>query len=142
MKIFNPKRRDKITFSTLGFTKNEGQVVLFLIASFLFGLILWGYKQFYAPLPAIQKPVEIVSDSFTSENSNKYERDVEEFVLVNINQANQSELESLPGIGKVKAKRIIEYRKKNGKFHTIDDLSNVSGIGSKTVEKLNPLINL
>lgn len=49
---------------------------------------------------------------------------------VNINTANQSELETLPGIGTSIASRIIEYRQQNGKFQKIEDLQNVKGIGN------------
>ena len=55
---------------------------------------------------------------------------------VNINTATQAELESLDGIGPKKALAIIEYRKKNSGFKSVDDLKNVSGIGEKTLEKL------
>lgn len=48
---------------------------------------------------------------------------------VNINEASQSELETLPGIGPSIANRIIEYRTQNGKFEKIEDLQNVKGIG-------------
>lgn len=49
---------------------------------------------------------------------------------VNINRATLRELDSLDGIGPVIAKRIIEYRKVNGFFITVDDLQKVSGIGA------------
>lgn len=55
---------------------------------------------------------------------------------VNINQASQSELETLPGIGPAKAMAIIEHREKNGLFQKIEDLMLISGIGEKTFEKL------
>ncbi|KMN81765.1 topoisomerase [Chromobacterium sp. LK11] len=58
------------------------------------------------------------------------------FAAVNINTANQQELEALKGIGPVKAKAIVDYRAKNGPFKSVDDLKNVSGIGDKTLEKL------
>lgn len=48
---------------------------------------------------------------------------------VNINTANQTELETLQGIGPALAQRIIEYRQENGKFQTIEDIQNVKGIG-------------
>ena len=48
---------------------------------------------------------------------------------VNINEASQAELETLPGIGPALASRIIEYREQNGKFNKIEDLQNVKGIG-------------
>ena len=48
---------------------------------------------------------------------------------ININRATASQLDSLDGIGPVIARRIIEYRKSNGPFITIEDLQKVSGIG-------------
>lgn len=48
---------------------------------------------------------------------------------MNINTANQSELDELPGIGPSIAERIIEYREEHGNFEKIEDLQNVKGIG-------------
>lgn len=62
--------------------------------------------------------------------------------LININSADSSELETLPGIGPAKSAAIIEYREKNGPFKTIEDLKNISGIGEKTFEKLKNLITV
>lgn len=45
---------------------------------------------------------------------------------ININLATQNELETLPGVGKSTANKIIEYRTKNGKFKAIEDIMNVS----------------
>ena len=61
---------------------------------------------------------------------------------ININTATQEELESLPGIGKVKAKAIIEYREKYGKFKNEKDIIKVKGIGEKTYEKIKDLIEV
>ena len=58
------------------------------------------------------------------------------FAEVNINTASQAELESLNGLGPVKAKAIIDYRKKNGSFKSVSDLDAVDGIGDKTVKAL------
>lgn len=55
---------------------------------------------------------------------------------VNLNSASEVELESLKGIGPVKAKSIVDYRAKNGLFHSVDDLDKVPGFGKKTVDKL------
>jgi competence protein ComEA len=59
---------------------------------------------------------------------------------LNLNAATIDQLETLPGIGRKTAERIIEYRTKNGGFKRIEDLMNVKGIGEKSFLKLKPLI--
>lgn len=59
---------------------------------------------------------------------------------ININRANLEELKSLPRIGDAIAQRIIDYRETNGSFKTIEELSNVSGIGDKIYEGLKDKI--
>lgn len=59
---------------------------------------------------------------------------------VNINKANQTELETLPGIGPSIALKIINYRNENGKFSSIDDLKKVSGIGESKFENIKSYI--
>ena len=54
---------------------------------------------------------------------------------VNINRADLDELQQLKGIGLAKAKAIIEYREHNGKIDSLDELTQVSGIGEKYIEQ-------
>jgi competence protein ComEA len=61
---------------------------------------------------------------------------------VNLNTANQAQLEALPGIGPKVALRIIEFRQKNGGFKKVEDLMNVKGIGEKSFLKLKAHITL
>ena len=77
----------------------------------------------------------IIQSNNNTENNNK-----KETTKVNINTANQSELESLPGIGASTAIKIIEYRKENGKFSKIEDIKGVKGIGNAKYEKIKNLI--
>lgn len=56
---------------------------------------------------------------------------------INLNTASAQELsDGLNGIGKVLAKRIVDYREKNGPFHSIEEVKNVSGIGDKIFERI------
>jgi competence protein ComEA len=59
---------------------------------------------------------------------------------VNINHADKSELDTLPGVGPALAERIIEYRQTNGSFTSIDELKNVPGVGSSKFEKMKEKI--
>jgi competence protein ComEA len=61
---------------------------------------------------------------------------------ININRATLRQLDSLDGIGPVIAGRIIEYRKKNGSFLTIDDLQKVSGIGAAKFAQIKSKVRI
>lgn len=58
--------------------------------------------------------------------------------IVNINEASESELEALPGVGPATAKAIVDYRTQNGRFRSVDDLLNVRGIGPAKLEQIKP----
>ncbi len=61
---------------------------------------------------------------------------------ISINTSDAEALSCLPGIGRVKADRIISYRQEHGKFKSKNELINVKGIGLKTFEKLKDHISV
>lgn len=70
------------------------------------------------------------------------EDETERETKININTASSEELQTLYGIGPVKAQAIIDYRNENGFFHSVDELINVSGIGPKTLEKIRDQVTV
>lgn len=75
----------------------------------------------------------ILEDEISNVKSKKDEK-------ININTADQIELEEIPGVGESTAQKIIEYRETNGKFKTIEDIKNVNGIGESKFENMKEKI--
>lgn len=75
------------------------------------------------------------SSSYTSYSSSELLNN-----KININKATQTELEAIPGIGPSTALKIINYRKENGKFNSLEDIKNVSGIGDSKYKKIKNYI--
>lgn len=61
---------------------------------------------------------------------------------VNINTADADTLTALPGIGQVLAERIVAYRRQNGPFRAIEEITEVEGIGEKKAEAILDLITV
>ncbi len=97
-------------------------------------------------VPKIGEEIDKINDSYENRSDsqsqpvNNQEKNFSDTHLININTADQSTLEQLPGIGKAKAQAIIEYRNQNSGFKSIEELLNVSGIGQKTFDKLKNLV--
>lgn len=69
----------------------------------------------------------------TSTNSSN---DTQNKKIVNINTATVDDFKDVTGIGPKKAEKVIAYREEHGQFKTLHDLTNVSGIGEKSLAKL------
>jgi len=61
---------------------------------------------------------------------------------INVNTADATALEALPGVGEVLAQRIIDYRTQNGPFTSVDQLEDVSGIGPSILEEIRDLVTV
>ncbi|AKA16116.1 competence protein ComEA [Aeromonas hydrophila] len=83
------------------------------------------------PLLAADKPAAKPATTVTA---------AKESGKVNLNTANINELTALKGIGEKKAQAIVDYREKQGKFTTVDQLADVSGIGPATLEANRDMI--
>lgn len=83
-------------------------------------------------IPKKGEEIQSITTSTLNSSSNK----------ININKATQTELETIPGIGPSTALKIINYRKENGKFFSIEDIKNVSGIGDAKFESIKEYISI
>ncbi|WP_324016324.1 ComEA family DNA-binding protein [Aeromonas hydrophila] len=83
------------------------------------------------PLLAADKPAAKPATTVTA---------AKESSKVNLNTASINELTALKGIGEKKAQAIVDYREKQGKFTTVDQLADVSGIGPATLEANRDMI--
>ncbi len=61
---------------------------------------------------------------------------------IDINRAEAWLLQALPGIGETRAQAIIDYRRQNGPFQSINELTKVSGIGAATLDSIKDLITV
>lgn len=107
-------KADRFSWLEQMFTRQERLALLFVMGVSLVGGTLLGWRNIFPPAPPPFIRLE-----------------------VRINRADPSELASLPGIGPVLAKRIVEDRKRYGLFLTLEDLKRVKGITPKILERLD-----
>ncbi len=88
-----------------------------------------------APQPTEKKPAKAKADIKTAKPAPKKPPKTPPHII-NINRASLDDLMLLPGCGPVMAQRILDYRKENGAFRSVDDLDEVKGIGEKKLEKM------
>jgi competence protein ComEA len=62
--------------------------------------------------------------------------------IINLNSADVVALQSLKGIGPVRAQSIVEHREKNGPYKSVDDLANVDGISSNLVNSIRTQVTV
>ena len=69
-------------------------------------------------------------------------KNTNEVQKININKASKEELKQLSGVGDSVAQAIIDYRQKNGKFNTIEDIKKVPGIGESKYSNIEKMISV
>lgn len=62
--------------------------------------------------------------------------------LIDLNTADTSALDSLPGVGPVLAQRILDWRAQHGRFTSVDELGEVTGIGDKLLAQIGPKVRV
>ncbi len=109
--------------------KRERLIILFLAAMLLTGLTIMLYQK---------------SNSITDVKirSFDYEAAPGNVKKININEADEAVLMGLPGVGKSLAGRIIEYRDKEGRFRSVEEIKNVKGIKNSLFEKIKDNITI
>lgn len=99
-------------------------------------------QKLYIPIKGDKKEEK---ENVVTEEAGKNVLDIEEDInvtYIDINKASAAQLEKIPGIGSQTAQKIIEYRTQNGKFRTIEDIKNVSGIGDAKFETIKKFIRV
>ena len=116
------------------------------ISLILFGLLLFGLSFTLGYLVGNGSGETVVSVSSQSPQipvrSEPLISDETEDGLINLNTADRSQLETLPGIGPELAGRILAYRKENGPFVAKEQIMDVDGIGEVRYQKLEALITI
>ena len=121
--------------------KKGGTTALLLISALFLGFIagmLFG--QHFGKDPVMVQPIK--TEYITQSASSGIQSTGNTSGKININTASAVVLETLPGIGPVLAERIITYRTENGPFSSVEALSKVEGIGSKTLLEILNLITV
>ena len=96
-----------------------------------------------SPLPQVQLPSRGDISKGTIQSGGESSRiggQAKSPARLDLNRATAEDLEQLPGIGPVLARRIVEWRRGHGAFNSVDDLNHVKGIGEKKLRQLKPLV--
>ena len=153
-----------------GFTDTEIKVLIFLLGLFLAGFIYvkfikWGYSTPYKEYDYSKEEKQLIktwSDDSLDEaafsanpdtvkkhvlelSDKPYDLKVKKDILdksINLNTATKEDLMNIKGIGEKTAENIIDFRKKNGKFDSLNDMMKIKGIGTVKFQKFSRYLYL
>lgn len=133
----------------LAITRNEGLAILTLSGLLLLGLAV-RHGETPAPVhdPSTYEEVEARFQAHVaklpgvnhSEGRTAPPHRAETTVRINLNTASSTELQQLPGIGPALSERIEAYRSTHGPFRRVGDITQVRGIGEKTLARIEPML--
>ncbi len=89
-------------------------------------------------IPKIGEEINNNNENVTQNNTKSQEDNSK----ININIANVSDLDKLPGVGEATANKILNYREEKGQFKSIEEIKNVNGIGDKKYEDIKEMITI
>jgi comEA protein len=126
------------------FSRSDIWAILFLLACIILGGAMIMYQKTNRQLPPelLIETVKLSTKDNSSTNSTSPEKINIRNLCVNINSASADSLELIPGIGPVYASKIVENRNANGRFQSIEDITRVKGIGSKTFEEIEKYLTV
>ena len=96
----------------------------------------------YIPKKGEEIEAQTNSQIASTQETTKQNTQKQTSTKININKATQAELENLPGIGPSTASKIVTYREENGKFESIENIKDVSGIGDAKYNSIKDLITI
>ena len=142
IKMVSSKKLKTLFTKNFSFTPQERTVIIFLCAAFIAGI---GLNLFSG-----NKPTEIHRQQFDYSSLDRefYEKSSPKNTAVTkdqralhaVNHITEAQLIALPSIGKILARRIIEFRSNHGPLTSIDDLRAVPGIGSKRIRTIKQFL--
>jgi comEA protein len=121
----------------LNLTRHEKIVLVFLTTSALLGVCVLVCKKI-----SQRVDVAVVTAEIPAVSDGEIRRQIGDSLCVDINKASVERIETLPGIGRELARRVVEYRNSRGLFKTIDEVKNVPGIGEKKFEQIRPYLKI
>jgi competence ComEA-like helix-hairpin-helix protein len=129
----------------LNAAERRGALILLLLLAIGTAHDLWrAWRSVPAPLPAAARAPDDLARAASPDTgaSHAAARGAHAEAPLDLNRAGVAELDALPGIGPVLARRIVEFRREHGPFRRIEELRAVRGVGPRLLERLRPRVEV